>query len=182
MPDTPDIPDKPPLADMAAVLAETTATVERGKSPGSTETVNVPETTKEHETMLDVHPAPHAASSSKEFFIHIATIVLGLLIAVALEQTVVYFHHRREVAEVREELRGEREANKNSFTSETTNWRWETAELENNLMVLALSSEASGHAGRKAARQARLVPCFQSPQPGRLGCGQEQWPHQPHAP
>ena len=144
MPETPDIPDKPPLADMAAVLAEATATVERGETPGSTETVHVPETTKERETMLDVHPAPHAASSSKEFFIHIATIVLGLLIAVALEQTVVYFHHRREVAEVREELRGEREANKNSFTSETTNWRWETAELENNLMVLAYLQKHPG--------------------------------------
>ena len=86
--------------------------------------------------MLDVHPAPHAAGSWKEFFIHIATIVLGLLIAVCLEQTVEYFHHRREVEEVREELRDERESNKRSFTSETTNWRWETAELENNLMVL----------------------------------------------
>ena len=48
-----------------------------------------------------------------------------------------YFHHRHELAEVREELRGEREANKDSFASETINWRWETAELKNNLMVLA---------------------------------------------
>jgi hypothetical protein len=46
------------------------------------------ETAKEHEPMLDVHPAHHAASSWKEFLIHIATIVLGLLIAIALEQTV----------------------------------------------------------------------------------------------
>jgi hypothetical protein len=87
--------------------------------------------------MLDVHPAHHAASSSKEFFIHIATIVLGLLIAVGLEQMVEYFHHRHELADVREELRGEREANKDSFARETINWRWETAELKNNLMVLA---------------------------------------------
>ena len=94
--------------------------------------------------MLDVHPAHHAASSWKEFFIHIATIVLGLLIAVGLEQAVEYFHHRREVAEVREELRGEREANKKSFMSETTHWRWETAELENNLMVLAYLQKHPG--------------------------------------
>ena len=94
--------------------------------------------------MLDVHPAHHAASSWKEFFIHIATIVLGLLIAVGLEQTVEYFHHRREVADVREELRGEREANKDSFARETTNWRWETAELKNNLMVLAYLQKHPG--------------------------------------
>ena len=44
--------------------------------------------------MLDVHP-PHASVHSwKDFFIHIATIVIGLLIAVGLEQTVEFFHHR----------------------------------------------------------------------------------------
>src|SRR5579864_5518062 len=122
MPDTPHIPD-PPLAGVTAAPPE---------APASRETPPAPETAKEYEAMLDVHPAHHAASSWKEFFIHIATIVLGLLIAVGLEQTVEHFHHRREVSEVREELRGERETNKNSFRSETTHWRWETAELENN--------------------------------------------------
>ncbi len=125
MPETPDIPEELSLTDVA-------------------ETSPAPQTAKEHETMLDVHPARHAASSWKEFFIHIATIVLGLLIAVGLEQSVEYFHHRQEVAEVREELRGEREANKKSFSSETTHWRWETAELENNLMVLAYLQKHPG--------------------------------------
>ena len=42
--------------------------------------------------MLDVH-APHAGIHTwSEFLIHIATIVIGLLIAVGLEQTVEYFH------------------------------------------------------------------------------------------
>ena len=144
MPETPDIPEELPLADVAAVPTEATPPLSESETPESAETSHVPETAKEHEAMLDVHPAHHAASSWKEFFIHIATIVLGLLIAVGLEQTVEYFHHRREVAEVREELRGEREANKNSFRSETTNWRWETAELENNLMVLAYLQKHPG--------------------------------------
>jgi hypothetical protein len=136
MPETPDIPEELPLADVAPVPAETMAPLRESETAESAETADVPET-KEHEAMLDVHPAHHAASSWKEFFIHIATIVVGLLIAVGLEQAVEYFHHRREVAEVREELRGEREANKDTFKRETTNWRWETAEFENNLMVLA---------------------------------------------
>ena len=136
MSETPEIPEELPLVDVAAVPTEATQSLSEGETRESAETADRPETTKEHETMLDVHPAHHAASSWKEFFVHIATIVLGLLIAVGLEQTVEYFHHRREVAEVRKELQGEREANKDSFTSETTNWRWETAELENNLMVL----------------------------------------------
>ena len=38
----------------------------------------------------------------------VSAIVLGLLIAVSLEQTVEYFHHRREVKEIREALRLER--------------------------------------------------------------------------
>jgi hypothetical protein len=57
--------------------------------------------------MLDVHPAHHAASTWREFFIHIATIVLGLLIAIGLEQAVEYIHHRRELRAAREELRAE---------------------------------------------------------------------------
>ena len=44
--------------------------------------------------MLDVHPPHEAAHSWRDFFIHIATIVIGLLIAIGLEQTVEYFHHR----------------------------------------------------------------------------------------
>jgi len=49
---------------------------------------------------------------------------------------VEYFHHCREVAEVLEELRGECESNERSYTNETADYRWKTAELENNLMVL----------------------------------------------
>ena len=141
MPETPDIPEELQLADVAA---EATSRLSEGETAVSAGTADVPDTAKEQETMLDVHPAHHAASSWKEFFIHIATIVLGLLIAVGLEQAVEYFHHRREVAEVRQALRGEREANKKSFMSETTHWRWETAELENNLMVLAYLQKNPG--------------------------------------
>ena len=57
--------------------------------------------------MLDVHPPHEAAHTWKDFFIHIATIVIGLLIAVGLEQTVEYVHHRRQTREVRESLRQE---------------------------------------------------------------------------
>jgi hypothetical protein len=61
--------------------------------------------------MLDVH-APHEPIHNwKGFVFHIATIVIGLLIAVGLEQTVEYFHHRREVREAREALAAEHEEN-----------------------------------------------------------------------
>jgi hypothetical protein len=62
--------------------------------------------------MLDVHPAHHAASTWRDFFIHIATIVIGLLIAVGLEQTVEYFHHRHQREELTAALQRDCEANR----------------------------------------------------------------------
>jgi hypothetical protein len=61
--------------------------------------------------MLDVHPPHHAASTWRDFFIHIATIVLGLLIAISLEQTVEFFHHRHQRHQLQEDLHNEAEQN-----------------------------------------------------------------------
>ncbi len=58
-------------------------------------------------TMLDVHPPHHAAHGWRDFLIHIATITVGLLIAVGLEQTVEHVHHLHQVTEVKESLREE---------------------------------------------------------------------------
>lgn len=44
--------------------------------------------------MLDFHPPHESVHTLKSFLIHIATIVIGLLIAIGLEQTVERFHHR----------------------------------------------------------------------------------------
>jgi hypothetical protein len=43
--------------------------------------------------MLDVHPPHHPTHGWRDFFIHIATITVGLLIAIGLEQTVEATHH-----------------------------------------------------------------------------------------
>jgi hypothetical protein len=60
--------------------------------------------------MLDIHPPHHAATTWRDFLIHIATITLGLFIAIGLEQTVEAIHHlhqRHQLEErLREELRG----------------------------------------------------------------------------
>jgi hypothetical protein len=59
--------------------------------------------------MLDVHP-PHAPTHTwKDFFIHIATITIGLLIAIGLEQTVEAIQRHNERAELRESLQHESE-------------------------------------------------------------------------
>ena len=56
--------------------------------------------------MLDVHPLHAAAHLWKDFLVHIATISVGLLIAIGLEQTVEWLHHRHQLREVREQLAG----------------------------------------------------------------------------
>ncbi len=61
--------------------------------------------------MLDVHPAHHAADTWRDFSIHIATIVVGLLIAVALEQTVEAVRHSIERHELIEDFHRECESN-----------------------------------------------------------------------
>jgi hypothetical protein len=61
--------------------------------------------------MLDVHPAHHAASTWREFFIHIATIVIGLCIAVSLEQTVELLHSRHQRHQLVEQLRSDGKSN-----------------------------------------------------------------------
>src|SRR5258708_36423624 len=57
--------------------------------------------------MLDVHPPHEKVHSWTQFLIHIAAIAIELLIAIGLEQTVEYFHHRHQLKEAREELSAE---------------------------------------------------------------------------
>jgi hypothetical protein len=107
--------------------------------------------------MLDVHPPHHAAHTWRDFFIHIATIVIGLLIAIGLEQTVEYFHHRSEAKEAREALRLERETNHARYRIDTASFRRFKAIVRNNLSVLAYLKQHPG------APEAAL--------PGVLVCG-----------
>jgi len=57
--------------------------------------------------MIDVHPPHHAAATRREFFTHIATIVIGLLIAIGLEQSVEALHHHHQRHQLEADLRAE---------------------------------------------------------------------------
>ncbi len=61
--------------------------------------------------MLDVHPPHETAHTWRDFFIHIATIVIGLLIAIGLEQSVEAIHHHHQREELISNFRGECERN-----------------------------------------------------------------------
>jgi len=104
--------------------------------------------------MLDVHDAHHAASTSKEFFIHIATIVLGLLIAVGLEQVVELIHHHNQVVGARKALRDEQTANEQLFAQRTKVFRSETSKYQSNLAVLLFLQK---HPGAPSAQWPGIV-------------------------
>jgi hypothetical protein len=61
--------------------------------------------------MLEVHPPHHPTHTWKEFFIHIATICVGLLIAIGLEQSVEAVHRHAERRELIRDMHAEAERN-----------------------------------------------------------------------
>jgi hypothetical protein len=108
--------------------------------------------------MLDVHPAHHAATTWRDFFIHIATIVLGLLIAVGLEQTVEYFHHRHLAQDARKQLLVERNQNETSNDFNIFTTERHQVDLRRDLAILrAVKTHAPLPAGPFIVRRFRYL-------------------------
>jgi hypothetical protein len=84
--------------------------------------------TLEDTTVLDVHPPHEGIHNWRQYLLHMSTIVLGLLIAIGLEQSVEAIHRAHERADLRESLRRETEqaiANaQSSEQAETPSLRW----------------------------------------------------------
>lgn len=83
--------------------------------------------------MLDIHPPHEAAHTWKDLFIHIATIVIGLLIAIGLEQTVelFHYHHQRQLSE--ERIRNQAERNRD-FVDGVERWDFYVAQNSSRLL------------------------------------------------
>jgi hypothetical protein len=86
--------------------------------------------------MLDVHPPHESIHTWRSFFIHIAIIVIGLLIAVALEQGVERVHEHYELNQLREELARELDGNRAILAEDERQWFLTLARLKNDLLVL----------------------------------------------
>lgn len=86
--------------------------------------------------MLDVHP-PHAAAHSwRDIFIHLATITIGLFIALSLEAGVEWLHNRNLVAEARENIRGEIEVNQKLIKDDVGYVQEDEKRMQANMNVL----------------------------------------------
>jgi hypothetical protein len=57
--------------------------------------------------MLDVHPPDHKLHGVRDFMVHLLTITIGLLIALALENAAEAFHHRQQRKEAETLIRQE---------------------------------------------------------------------------
>jgi hypothetical protein len=66
---------------------------------------------------MEVHPPEHAVHTVREFLIHMLAIMLGLLIAIGLEQSVEGLHRLHERHELEENMRAEAERNVEILTT-----------------------------------------------------------------
>jgi hypothetical protein len=86
--------------------------------------------------MLDVHPPNEPVYRWRDFFIHLATITIGLLIALSLEGCVEWQHHRHLVHEAEKGLRGEIKSNAGLLPGVIEDLHREQAVLKNDVAVL----------------------------------------------
>ena len=94
---------------------------------------------------MDVHPPHHSLNTWRDFFIHIATITIGLLIALALEAAVEALHHRHIVREARENIRQEIEQNETLARENETSVQANAENMKTN-MQKARDLRANSHA------------------------------------
>jgi len=86
--------------------------------------------------MIDIHPPQHGTMTRRDILTHLAIVVLGILIAIGLEQSVEYLHHRHLATEARRALVTERKQNEiaNDFNIFTT--QRHQRDLQHDLAVL----------------------------------------------
>jgi hypothetical protein len=86
--------------------------------------------------MGDIRPVHHVAHHWRDFFIQIAAIAIGLLLALALDRAVGYFHQRHQLAQARQDLRVEIEQNQHAWTKNGAEVQRIQKELAMNLSVI----------------------------------------------
>src|ERR1700689_3634043 len=65
--------------------------------------------------VIDIHPPHQPIHGWREFFLHLATITIGLLIALGLEGMVEWQHHRHLVHEAEASLHNEIKSNSDAM-------------------------------------------------------------------
>ena len=106
--------------------------------------------------MLDVHPIHGAAHSWKDFFIHIATISVGLFIALGLEQTAEYAHHRHQLTEARRDLVAELGENRHQLEMNIEETQKIAADLDADIAFLRANQSSHSPIGGRLIYQTKF--------------------------
>ena len=86
--------------------------------------------------MLDVHAPHESVHGWRDFFVHLATITIGLLIALGLEGCVEWMHHRHLVQEVEVSLHDEIGTTRRPFQDPASTFRSNRRILAKDVEVL----------------------------------------------
>jgi hypothetical protein len=106
--------------------------------------------------MLDVHAPHQTVHTWKDFFIHMAAISVGLLIAIGLEQTVEYAHRLHQLDKARRELTTELEDNRKQLEKNLAAAQQIKAQLDRNMGLLRAFQSAHKPIGRQLVYDARV--------------------------
>jgi hypothetical protein len=94
--------------------------------------------------MNDIRSVRRVARHWKDFFVQIAAIAIGLLLALALDRVVGYFRERHLLTQARRDLRLEIEQNRNVWAKNVTEVERVKKELETDVSVIqALQSKSA---------------------------------------
>jgi hypothetical protein len=86
--------------------------------------------------VIEVHPPEEPLHRWRDFFVHLATITIGLLIALSLEGCVEFWHHRSLVHEAEESLQIEIRANAHELQGALEDVRKEQEVLRRDIDVM----------------------------------------------
>jgi hypothetical protein len=95
--------------------------------------------------MIDIHPPQHAPMTRREFFTHLFIVILGILIAIGLEQAVEALHHRHERQALIQDFHRECADNLEIFDLDIDIIRHEIAWLRASLAVLRNAQPQGGY-------------------------------------
>lgn len=91
---------------------------------------------------MDIHPVHGPVNSVRDFFVHLAIITIGILIALSLEGLVEWAHHRALVREARDNILTEARKNKESINAEFHELKKREDEL-NHIIAVAYQLETA---------------------------------------
>lgn len=86
--------------------------------------------------VIDVHPPHEPIHGWRDFFLHLTTITIGLLIALSLEGCVEWQHHRHLVHEAEASLHTEIESNESGLANVLADVRNQQTILKHDVVVL----------------------------------------------